>query len=220
VVEFLTLGEVPDHIHLDSHIESLLLTLLVEAPHLHTKTIFCKARDWHDAMNILRSEAETFTRCNFVAFPQIRILRYRVDFMAALAPFSFERGFIPFIVEGDGKEYHRDQDLADIEREREIKTETNADVLRFSGGEIRFAIESVGEVLDAYVEAQIVATTGPALLEAQRVLEEITWTACLPMLRNELHSQSGKAGLERLKGLLERMRKAQRQTEHAGTTDT
>ncbi len=97
------MGEVLVEAPIGSPIETQPLSLLAQAPFIGTKTIF-SANEWREALAVPHDEPESFDRCRFVVSPQGQILSYRVDFPAAVAPISFERGFVPFILECDGKE--------------------------------------------------------------------------------------------------------------------
>ncbi|ALG75749.1 hypothetical protein VY88_33235 [Azospirillum thiophilum] len=149
----------------ESPIEAKMLDLLMGGLNLGYKATFAAADTWQDAVAMLRAEPETFSRNRICVFPQVGVDRYRADMLVAFANQLIDRidawdGFDLMFIECDGEEFHGEDSgrlRADRDRERAIKAATGLDVLRFSGAEISFYADQVGEVISTYLESYAVA---------------------------------------------------------------
>ncbi|PGH59253.1 hypothetical protein CRT60_01070 [Azospirillum palustre] len=152
----------------ESPIEAKMLDLLMGGLNLGFKATFAAADTWQDAVAMLRAEPETFSRNRMCVFPQVTVDRYRADMLVAFADRLIDRGdawdawngFDLVFIECDGEEFHGEDSgrlRADRDRERAIKAATGLDLLRFSGAEISFFPDQVGEVISIYLESFAVA---------------------------------------------------------------
>jgi very-short-patch-repair endonuclease len=167
--------------------------------------------NWHQALALMLDPPAHMARNTVFVFPQTPVGNYSVDYLLGVAPPFWrepdgKRRYQAFIVEADGLRYHGLDPLdadpgrirRDLDRERLIRDETGLDVLRFAGPEIHYRLDTVGEVLAAYVEGRIVhAMHG---LAAGRDLARLAiGLARHPALRPLFHNHAAQADLARLR---------------------
>ncbi|QCO07452.1 hypothetical protein [Azospirillum argentinense] len=222
----------------ESPIEAKMLDLLMGGLNLGFKATFAAADTWQDAVDMLRAEPEAFSRNRICVFPQVGVDRYRADMLVAFADRLIDRvdawdGFDLVFLECDGEEFHGEdsgRQRADRDRERAIKAATDLDILRFSGAEISFFPDQVGEVISTYLESFAAARrfarlrlehamevhdyarseTQDMVPETPAVIRRARVAACnlagMPWARREYQTQLGKQNLAAMRRAAEAMR--------------
>jgi very-short-patch-repair endonuclease len=143
----------------ESPIEARLMSLVLDAsPGIDATAYYVLLPELGAVQDFLDRAAEERNLPCYLIFPQVTIGSFRVDFVVAARAPSIAGPYHPFIVEADGAAYHGrhvDQIIRDMERERSLRRQVRWDIVRFSGAEILYASESVGDVLEAYVMAAV-----------------------------------------------------------------
>lgn len=178
------------------------------------KGVFHASRDWRTALRALR-EGTNFERNSVVAFPQVCVFGYRIDFLVAVALPMYRRStgarrWDAFFVECDGRAYHgldpRHWDsakiAADLSRERDVRRRTGLDMLRFTGPELSFRMDEVEEVLTAFVSG-LLGIQEADLEAARRVADHARDMASHALTRHAYHHEKAVAApFQKMRALL------------------
>jgi hypothetical protein len=160
-------------VSLESPIEERMAGILEDGPGTGCRAVFMHATSVDDAKHMLAGEPTLSRRYPLIVVPQPTVGRYRPDYLVVTTapgtdPASLAWKDRAFLVECDGDEFHgsAEQVSADRRREKEIRSATGLDVVRFSGGEINYGTGSVISLLEASVELRMAVQAHPEIWEA------------------------------------------------------
>lgn len=198
----------------ESPIETRLSRLVLDvAPGLDVTAWYVSAPTFRDVNAFLARAAREPGIPNFLVFPQVGVETYRLDFVVAVRRPEAEAGtgYAVFAVEADGAEFHAHRVAEDIDRQRAIQHATGWSVLRFSGAEIMYATDRVGDVIEACVET-VCASPGfepgsPRDLARTQLEGLVADLSLLPSLRHEFVHPAASESLDCLRRLLNDLRK-------------
>jgi very-short-patch-repair endonuclease len=199
----------------ESPIEARLSRLVLDAaPGLDVTAWYGVVAGCREVGNFVTRAAREPGMPNFLVFPQVGVEAYRLDFVIAVRRLAAETGtaYAVFAIEADGTEFHARRVSEDIERQRAIQRVTGWPVLRFSGAEIMYATQRVGDVLEAHVESACpdpdAEPDSPRDLTRAQLQRLVARLTLLPALRHEYVHPAAAEDLDRLRRLLDKLREA------------
>lgn len=201
--------------HPESPIEARLSRLVLDvAPGRDMTAHYVAAKTSHDVSHFVVQAGRERKMPDFLVFPQVSVEGYRIDFVIAVRRLTSEDGtdYAIFAVEADGAEFHARRIPEDIQRQRAIQRATGWPMLRFSGAEIMYATQKVGDVLEAYVETVCpdidAEPESPRDLARAKLTKLVAKLTQLPGLRHEYVHPAAAEDLDRVRQLLDELREA------------